>query len=72
MEKITLGLQARAAASRGAAGSFLLFLARLPSCLCGSSVGAVGFQAVCSFQAPSLQLPSYRAAQTELSDRDGD
>lgn len=55
------GSAGQAAASRGAAASFLLFLARLPSCLFGPTLGAVSFRAACSFQC--LQLPSSRAAR---------
>lgn len=55
------GSAGQATASRGVAASFLLFLARLPSCLFGPSLGATRFRAACSFQC--LLLPSYRAAQ---------
>lgn len=59
------GSASQAAASRGAAASFLLFLARLSSCLLGSSLPALGFRAACAFQC--LGLPPYRAAQWDCS-----
>ena len=64
------GSAGQATASRGVAVSFLLFLARLPSCLSGSSVRALGFRAACAFQC--LQLPSYRASAVGLLPRGGD
>lgn len=71
LEKITPGLQARAARPGVRPGASCCSWRCCPA-VCAAPLRALGFQAVCSFQAPSLQLPFYRAAQAGLSLRGGD